>query len=170
MSFLNPFYQVVFGYLPDFMQIFGGTLLMWSLAIIISIVPTYGHHLKLGFIVLIIANSAMTIIELFAGGDGGFQSMFETGIANITVLLIMLLGLIYFKKLKSTKIGFLIGYYGYWLAFFVIFLIITTVPDYAINGMDWMTTGWIASVLILSVTCVNLYNRREPEYIMRYSN
>ena len=89
MAFLNPFYSTVYGFLPDFLAILAGTLLLWTIALVLDIIPKYGKYLKYAIFALIIVNTIMSIIMAFFGDGVGEFGMVGTALANSILLIIM---------------------------------------------------------------------------------
>jgi hypothetical protein len=175
MSFLNPFYGAAFAFLPDFLAILAGTLLLWSIALVVDVIPTYGKFAKYAIFALILANMVISVIGVFFGGDLGGEnfSLVGTALANSILMIVMGLGLLFYLRFRITNkyLGWIFGYYGYWLGFFLAMGIthlaqVSGEQNFGLDGTSWLLMGWVATTLILAVTSIKIYKRSiRPETI-----
>lgn len=172
MTFLNPFYSTVFRFIPDFLAILAGTLLLWTIALVLEIIPKWGKYLMYSVFALIAVNTILSIFAALTGGDtGGFTDIVGYGVANSILLIVMLIGLIFFFRVKmgNAWYSWIFGYYGYWVGFFVAMGVISIMQGkhnfgVYIDTYAWLLTLWIATTQILVVTIIKMYKHFKPTY------
>jgi hypothetical protein len=166
LGFIDPFYNALFWFLPNVLALLAGTLLLFTISILVEIIPSYGGLplktiFKYAIYALIIANTVYSIFSIVSIKQ--FSDLF---FANVMILLVMVLGIFLYSKLRAMKnIGWLFGYYGLWIWFFAYMGILTALPGFNITGSTWMMMLPWAFAELFGVALVQFYKKEKKEFL-----